>query len=29
MIGSKIADVITITATGGKKNPAINKKMLI
>ena len=26
---AKIAEVITITATGGKKNPAIKRKILI
>ena len=29
MTGNKIADVITITATGGKKKPATNRKILI
>ena len=27
--GNNIAEVITITATGGKKKPAINRKILI
>ena len=27
--GNNIADVITMTATGGKKKPAINKKIFI
>ena len=27
--GNRIAEVITITATGGKKNPAIKRNMLI
>ena len=29
MTCNKIADVITITATGGKKKPATNRKILI